>query len=143
MPVTVTPLPETTAPPAYASQADVESYIEGWTTTDPAALERVLERAERDIDGLLGDYGDRQPATGRKLDPGALTTHQSYALRRATCAQAEYRIELGEDFFVQAQYTYVAGPDFQRRGELPRIGPKVLPELADNGFTMAVPVATI
>ncbi|MEJ7786558.1 MAG: hypothetical protein WKF96_17285 [Solirubrobacteraceae bacterium] len=138
----VTPLPETTGPPAYASQADLEGYIEGWVTTDPAALERLLERAERDIDTLLGDY-DRQPGTDRKLDPAALTTHQAYALRRATCAQAEYRIAMGEEFFVQAQYTYVSGPDFSRRGELPRIGPKVLGELADCGFRMAVPIATI
>ena len=126
--------------PVYALGADFPSYVEGWTTTDAVALDRLLERAERDVDGLLGDYA-RQPATGLKLDPAALTTHQASALRRATCAQAEYRIEMGEEFFVQAQYTYVAGPDFQRRGELPRIGPKVLPELADNGFTMAVPFA--
>ncbi len=122
--------------PAYASQADLEAYIEGWTTTDAAALERLLKRAERDVDTLLGAYA-RQSATGLKLDPAALTTLQANALSRATCAQAEYRIEMGEEFFVQAQYTYVAGPDFQRRGELPRIGPKVLPELAGHGFTMA------
>jgi len=137
----VTPLPETTGASVYATVADVESYIEGWTTTDSAALDRLLDRASRDIDNLLGDYGDREPTTDLKLDPSALTVHQAYALRRATCAQAEYRFTMGEGFFVEDQYSFTAGPDFQRRGSLARIGPKVLPELADSGFKLAVPIA--
>jgi len=137
----VTPLPETTGASVYATVADVESFIEGWTTTDSAALDRLLDRASRDVDNLLGDYGDRQPATDLKLDPTTLTTHQAYALRRATCAQAEYRYEMGEEFFTRDQYGYVSGPDFQRRGSLARIGPKVLSELADSGFKMATGIA--
>jgi len=127
--------------PVYALGADFPSFVEGWFTTDAAALDRLLERAERDVDGLLGDY-ERVPATGLKLAPAALTTHQAYALRRATCAEAEYRFTMGEQFFVEDQYSFTAGPDFQRRGSLARVGPKVLSELADCGLKMAVPIAT-
>lgn len=126
---------------SYAVAADFASYVEGWQTDDSAALSRLLDRAERDIDTLLGDY-TRNPATGLKLDPAALTTHQAYALRRATCAQAEYRFMMGEDFFVQDQFQFVSGPDFTRRGSLARIGPKVMGELANSGFKLAVPIAT-
>ncbi len=46
-----------------------------------------------------------------------------YALTRATCAQAEYRVAMGPEFFIEDQYGFVAGPDFSRRGELAYIGP--------------------
>ncbi|MGI8511399.1 MAG: hypothetical protein ACR2NH_02095 [Solirubrobacteraceae bacterium] len=135
------PLPEeATGSLVYATVADLQSYIEGGTTLDAAALERVLERAERDVDNLLGDY-DRDPDTDRKLAPDTLPAHQQRALRRATCAQAEYRIAMGEQFFIEDQFQFVAGPDFQRRGRLGYVGQRVLGELADSGFKMAVPVA--
>lgn len=37
----------------YAAQADVEAYIEGWVTDDPIALERLIQRAEREVDRLI------------------------------------------------------------------------------------------
>lgn len=141
MSVTPSPAPTETTGPVYADVAAVESFIEGWVTEDVEALERLLERAERDIDTLLGSYV-RDPTTNLKLTPATLPTYQAAALSRATCAQAEYRFAMGEQFFVQSQYSFVSGPDFQRRGELPRVGPKVLGELADCGLKLAVPIAS-
>jgi hypothetical protein len=119
----------------YASQADLEAYIEGWTTDDPDAVERLLERAERDVDSVLASPvpGGRQ-ATGLRLDPDGLPGWQAQALARATCAQAEYRFAMGEEFFVRAQHDRVYGPDFRTDGQLPYIGPKVERELAGTGL---------
>jgi hypothetical protein len=49
----------------YATQADFELYVEGWVTTDAAALERLLLRAERDVDRLLPHYTPTSAIRGR------------------------------------------------------------------------------
>lgn len=231
--------------PTYAQQADFENYVEGWTTTNVAALNRLLQRAENDVDKLfanasltdslqgismtgvtggsfilailwLGDtyftapiqwnaggvavlaamnaaidsLGNLIPpgswqipltpssapnwaqgpfpnvpvvarASGRlggqvlslmvptssltgpapvitvtslrggglRIDPWGITPAQSLALKNATCAQAEFRNAMGEDFFVRAQWKQVDGPEFRTQGKLPMIGPKVYREL--------------
>jgi hypothetical protein len=128
----------------YASQADFEGYVLGWVTDDPAALERILQNAERDVDTVFGPmeladnglkYGHPHDANEKGLTPG-----QVVALTNATCAQAEYRIQMGEDFFVQDQYETVSGPNFSRTGRLARIGPKTMAELqaADLVRTMRI-----
>ena len=119
----------------YATQADFEAYSEGWTTTDPPALERILQRAERDVDRVVGYQGERPAAQALKFVPGTLTTRERDALRDATCAQAEYRVKMGESFFRQGQHRSVSGPQFSTQGQLPRIGPKVWEELARFGRT--------
>jgi hypothetical protein len=119
--------------PTYATVADFEAYSEGWVTTDVAALTRAIERAERDVDRLLGYRGHRVTATV-KLDPATLTAFDRDALKRATCAQTEYRIEMGPRFFRQAQHRSVSGPKFSTEGQLPRIGPKVMEELAGTSL---------
>jgi hypothetical protein len=119
----------------YATTADFESYVEGWVTDDSAALERVLQRAEEDIDDVVaGSY----LTTGRKLDPTATgfgAARVKY-LKRATCAQAEYRIIQGEGFFSQAQFDSVSGPDFSTSGKRRYLGPKARREL-QRGQLMA------
>lgn len=128
--------------PAYATQAEfeayAEAYIDGWPG-DPAALDRLLERASRDVDALLGP---RYPITdgtfeGFKLDPSALRDWEAKALSRATCAQAEYRATLGEEEFAKfGTGGTVSGPDFSVSGPTssaggrPRVGPKVRDELS-------------
>lgn len=119
--------------PTYATRAAFEAYVEGWTTDDPAALDRLLERAERDVDYAAGGW-PIDPATGLKFDPATLPTWQADALSRATCAQAEYRHSMSEEFMVKAQHSRVSGPDFTVDGELPYVGPKVLRELASGGL---------
>jgi hypothetical protein len=117
----------------YAQNADVEAYIEGWVTDDPAALTRVIERAEQDLDTLLFgavSWPDPPLVTNRKLDPASLSTQEVRTLNRATCAQTEYRITMGEDFFRRAQFQSTSGPGgFSSQGKLPALGPKVQREL--------------
>lgn len=232
----------------YANQADFEGYVEGWVTSDPAALERLLERAEKDIDriltrteyptnsifgislsganggsfnvtltwggvnytasaipwntsgptvlsyllGMTDQYGNALPnnsvwnipeasyysqpwaygplpntpivveaynqlgrqklvmtadgsnltgtqptATiteivrgGLRINPYFLSAYDNQKLKDATCAQAEYRNTMGEEFFRRAQWSSVSGPEFKTTGKLPLIGPKVMTELS-------------
>lgn len=124
--------------PAYATQADFEAYVEGWVTDNAQALARLLERASRDIDNLMGP----RPALtdgayqGFKFDPAALTENDREALAAATCAQAEFRFDQGETAF--AGYGVggrVTGPDFSYDtpgpsiGGAAHVGPKVRAEL--------------
>lgn len=114
----------------YATQSDFEAYSIGWTTTDPVALEKILEQAERDVDRVLGNMGDRPAAQVLKVVPSELDARDRDALMRATCAQAEYIIQMGPAFFRQGQHQSVSGPKFATTGQLPRIGPRVKEELS-------------
>ncbi len=62
-----------------------------------AAGDRLIQAAERDVDRLLGAAYERNPTTGRKLDPAALTTAQIAALERATAAAVEYRLSVDSE----------------------------------------------
>lgn len=115
--------------PTYATQEDLTDYMEGAVIDDPAATDRLLERAERDVDQLLGLYTTRDATSGLKLTVSDLEDYQAAALSRAVCAQAEYRYTMGEEFFVKGQHRSVTGPDFSVNGTLPYIGPKVWVEL--------------
>lgn len=128
----------------YASAAALTSYTDAQLPDGEDAVRELLERAERDVDRLLGRY--EVLATGRKLDPATLTAAQREALSRATCAAAEYRLLMGPQFFVAGQFERSAGPDFSSVGALPREAPKALEELAGFGlladrFTVS-PVST-
>lgn len=125
--------------PTYAQRADFEAYVDGWVTDDPAALDRLLERAERDIDLLMGN----RPVldTGLKLALADLAPWEADALARAVCAQAEYRFTVGEAALRGGSATpvikSVKGPDFEKTyavADQPagqrKYGPKVRDELA-------------
>lgn len=126
---------------AYASVEDFENYVEGWETDDQAALERILERASRDVDRFVGAQYRMQDNGYRfgdlTVNPQALTQGQIDAVKRSTCAQAEYRITKGEEWFVEDQYEAVSGPDFATKGKLPRFGPKAREELRNSGIVKA------
>lgn len=117
----------------YATVEDLEGYVEGWSTDDEDATERLLARAEDDVDWLAG-VRPILDATGRKFDPAQLLDWQAAALRRATCAQAEYRWALGEDFFRRARPSHVKGPDFETFDRAPVIAPKAVRELQGAGL---------
>lgn len=118
--------------PTYATAADCESYIEGLTIDDAAAFDRLIERAEKDVDSALGVYTTRDD--GLKIAPLELATGDRATLRDATCAQVEYRLSMGEDFFVKAQYAETQGPEFKTKGALPRVGPKTWQELEGSNL---------
>lgn len=121
----------------YATQADYEAYVEGWQTIDVAALERLLRRAERDIDYLLGPGVPLE--TGLRLDPTTLTAWERNALSRATCAQAEWRYTVTEPVLAGEspgpELKAIKGPDFTKEYAVQgspapaRFGPKVRQEL--------------
>lgn len=120
----------------YANIANFEAYVEGWTTTDPAALERILERAERDVDRVLGPLR-RRDDTGLKLDPLELTEPHRDALARAVSAQAYHRIKrLGEGTGgATPAKKRVKGPDFETEyaDGPPVVGNgRLAPEVADE-----------
>jgi hypothetical protein len=71
---------------------------------------------------------------GVRLDPWQLWPAQVAQLRNACCAQAEYRDQMGEDFYIRSQWASVSGPEFKTTGKLPHIGSKVLRELQGSGL---------
>lgn len=101
--------------PLYTDRDAFENYVDGWVTEDAAALDRLLERAEFDIDGLFplnpviltGTYA------GRRFDPTTmLLPFEVEALSNASCAQALYRFTIGEEELAGTGPTKVSGPDF-------------------------------
>lgn len=80
---------------------------------------------------------------GLKVDPNQLDGSDAMALKRATCAQAEYRDQMGSAFFVTPQYKTVSGPEFNVTGRRPRVGPRVMDELADTDLIQRGARATI
>jgi hypothetical protein len=112
--------------PAYATVADFEAYVPGWVTDDADELDKLLERASRDIDSLLGPVRYRLDGVyaGFKLDPAAdLDDAGAAALARATCAQAEHRYRFVEPGLSAAAATggrvakSTKGPDFEQTFE--------------------------
>jgi hypothetical protein len=121
--------------PTYCQPADCELYTEGLEVNDVDAFERLIGRAEHDIDAQLPP-APLVPATGLKVDVDAVGINPDWvtALNRATCAQVEYRIEMGEAFFARHQYAVTEGPEFTLTGQVPYIGPKVTQELVAAGW---------
>lgn len=130
-------------PDLYATAAEVTEFaadsdyaLPEDTGDDPTPLVRLIERAQADVDSALGEYeiittGDY---AGLKLDVTTLDFAQAQAIRRATCQQVLYRLEMGERFFVRPQLSEVVGPEFETKGRMPRVGPAAKAELAGMGL---------
>lgn len=117
----------------YCTQADLTDYIEGLVIDNPAALEREIARAERDLDNLVfAVWPKATDPADRKIDPATLDDVETDDLKRAACAQVEYRLEMGPEHFVRAQRERVARRGVTLEGRLPAIGPKVWDELAGS-----------
>jgi hypothetical protein len=135
--------------PTYATQADCLAYSESLVIDDPAAFDRLIERCERDIDTLIGNWIPL--AGGLKLDPADLETWEAAALTRAVCAQVEWRLtptsnqtgsptveEALRGTPLPAVVKQVKGPDFEKtfaitdaalNAGVRKYGPKVRDEL--------------
>lgn len=121
--------------PTYATAAQLRTYTnltEG--VLADAEANALLTRAEQDIDSIAVVDRAYDPATGRRFNPATLSTNEARILRRATCAQAEYRRVMGNDFFVAGQYASVSGPNYSTTGTLGAVGAQVWRELAGTGF---------
>lgn len=114
----------------YATAEQVTALIPGLTIDDPAAFEATLQRAERDVDGVLGAIRPRDD-TGLKLAPAELLQWERDALAAVVAAQVEWLLSnprAGMDRPVQS----VSGPDFSQtyaNGGSGLIGPRVATEL--------------
>lgn len=139
------------------------STIPGLVVDDAATLNMIIVEAELEIDSIIG-FWIRDPFTGRKVNltnvipeapispfPGELfapyqrgvTLWQKAALQRAVCAQVEYHLTMGEEFFRKPQYEQVSGPKFSRQGKQPYIAPKARQHLAQMGVVRRVARATV
>lgn len=122
-------LPELVA--TYASAQDVRDFTlnADVLALDDDELTKLIAASESDVDRAVGFV---QSDTQRRFTPSSLTQDNRTTLARATAAQVEYRVVMGDDFFTRAQYASVNGPEFSTTGTLPRIGPRVYDELAGS-----------
>ncbi len=107
-------------------------YTAGFQVSSGTELDRVLERAERDIDDYAGPWSV-DSATGRKLSSAGLTADELTLVKDAVCCQALWRVQAGPDEFVQPQYDSVSGPDFSTQGKRSRISPEAKRLLSQAG----------
>lgn len=132
------PIMGTGTGPAYATIEDLTAYLreDGIPTAripDDEAAERLLARAEREVDRAIG--GPPHPTRRRRLEPSLLTAAQAEALARATCAQASFLLEQRPRTLIGADdgLTSIGELAFSAR-PLPRLGARVLEELAGFGL---------
>lgn len=117
----------------YATNADFYTYA-GLTEAALSAAEvaKLLRLAERDVDRAAGPR-HRYP-DGHKFDVPNMDAAQRGFLNRATCAQAEFRLQVGPNFFIEDQRESTSGPDYSETGRLPRFGPKAREEMEQGGL---------
>lgn len=116
----------------YCTPTDLRDYgvLEGGSDDD---LETIIARAEMDLDQRAFTTWPRDPdPTKRKFDPAGLDDVERDEVKRACCAQAEYRIEMGQEHFVRAQRYRVSRRGSSTEGKLPIIGPQVWAELRNS-----------
>ena len=136
----------------YATAAEFEIYVEDgtvdWTTLNAADLEKLLQAAQRDVDRYLRNWGIVESNGWRfglpkTTNQKRLTAEQVVSLSRITCARAEYRFHMGNQFFARDQRQSANGPHFSVQGKLDRIGPKVREELTASGMWLNFTRATV
>lgn len=131
----------------YATREELNGYIVGGVVAlgvedNDEAVNPILDAASRDVDRYVGFSWSMEPNGFRFGDltanPKKLSNEELVALKRATCAQAEYRIAKGEEFFRHDQFRSTSGPDFATQGKLARFGPKAREELRYSGLQRAM-----
>jgi len=118
---------------AYASRQELQDYLSGNPVAqlpDEPEVERLLERAQRAVDRVLG----RWPllSTALKLDPGSLDLVQRAALSRATCAACEHILSLDAEFWSGDDDYLPNEVSILRRAQ--RVSPRMMEELAGHGL---------
>lgn len=117
----------------YATATDLADYLSASGVLNhfaDADTEKLLQRAERDVERAAGP--GPLLASGLRFDPVSLSSSRRTALMRATCAAAEYRLQVGEDALVGGDEMLPSELQLVRRAG--RQGPKVLEELAGFGL---------
>jgi hypothetical protein len=117
----------------YAQRDDLEEYLvpnDEIVLPDDATVDAILARAEGDVDRAVGPWPVL--STGRKFDPALLDLVQRATLTRATCASAEFRLQVEESALVGDDDYAPEGVQIIRRGS--RVAPKMIEELAGSGL---------
>lgn len=122
----------------YATPDEVRDYLGVVERQMPDdTLTQPIVRAQRDIDIACGrwlPYDD----TGLKFESSMmivpLTDAESGALMRATCAQVEYRLTVGDDFMIREQYATQSGPGYGTTGTLKKVTGVAYAALQPYGF---------
>jgi hypothetical protein len=112
----------------YASVQDFKDFVLDRLDLDDTTITNRLLEAERDLDLVVGPI-PVDMTTGLKFIPDDLEDDDAAALVRATCAQAEYRVEMGPSFFRRPQFNKTKGPDYETEGQAPIVGPAAMREL--------------
>lgn len=120
----------------YTTATAVKDFtaLDKLAALDGAEIDKLIEQAERDIDGAVGHYTIEDGETLKFSPITKLDTAQRGTLSDATCAQVEYRFVMGPEFFIRAQQTRVKGPEFETEGTLPYVGPGTWRELEGSGL---------
>lgn len=134
------PVTELELDASYASRSDLESYLEDGLPDgySDEYLDKVLVKASQDVD-LFCTYYTYRSGSDRKFavttDPfewDEIYTFARECIVEATCAQAEYRLAKGDQFFVEIQR---AEGEFAGNQVLqPRFGPKAKEALLRSGL---------
>jgi hypothetical protein len=129
--------------PFYATVTEFRDYIAPDTTqVSDADITAVIIKSERDLEEYLGGgepaangrlFGDPFGVDGSVVNPAGLDAWQTVKLREATCAQTEYRLHWGEEFF-SLPSTPVEGEEYSTQTRLPRIAPKAKKHLTAGGL---------
>lgn len=126
------------APATYASPEELVAYLPSGTVLDDDEANKLLAEASRDIDSAVGgwEWGDDGSKFGaiNTTNPTGLSNREIINLNRATLHQARYRLQMGEDFFIEDQRESVSGPDGSETGKLKKIGPMARRELQQSGL---------
>jgi hypothetical protein len=126
----------------YATSADLDAYNTEQGT--PVALPSVaaeksalIVAAQEDLDGILEGYVIEEGTyAGRKVDVTELTYTEARSLRRATCAQAIYRLVINQKQMHRPILEGASGPDFSHEGAIKLIGPATWREIAPSGLAL-------
>lgn len=122
--------------PTYATAAEVKDYTQlvDLAALGDADIDKLIDAAERDVDSAVGHFPIDDGETLKFAPISKLDTTQRDTLKRATCAQVEYRYTMGPQFFIRAQRAKTKGPEFETEGALPEFGPGAWRELEGSGL---------
>lgn len=132
----------------YATPEALTDYIasneDATLPGDPVAVQRLLARAERQVDLVVGPWP--RFSSGLKFDPALLDVTQRAALSRATCAAAEHLLVVDASFLAGAEDFAPGEVSILYRAM--RDAPRVLEELAGHGLvrrsgTVVTPVEPV
>jgi hypothetical protein len=122
--------------PIYATADDLTAYLKRSTAMPPVDdddANALLEEAEREVDRYAG-VGWPWLSTGRRFDPPSLPVYAREALKRATCAAAEWllMVEPGE----RAGDTDYLPDSLRVERRAGRVAPRLVEELAGSGLVL-------